>query len=92
MHLCDSHSFVLLFKAIKVFAYELIEPLTRPLTASFLDFVEVDHAILEVDDLEVGIGEVHLVQIPHDVRNGSWPMKFSREFIEYKAHSCHILY
>ena len=55
----------LLFKTIKVFADELIKPLARPLTTSFLDFVEVDHAILEVDDLEVGVGEVHLIQIPH---------------------------
>ena len=92
MHLGDSNPFILLFKAIKVFANELIEPLAWPLTTSFLDFVQVDHAILEVHDLEVCVGEVHLVQISHHVRNGSWPMKLSRELIEYQTHSCHILY
>ena len=44
-----------------------------------------------MDNLEVCVWKIHLVQIPHHIRNGPWAMELSRELVEYQAHSSHIL-
>ena len=92
MHLSDSHTFVLLLKTIEVFANELVKPFPWLLATCLLYFVEIDHSILEVDDLKVGVRKVHLVEIPHDIRYGARTVEFTREFVEYQAHPCNILY
>ena len=91
MHLSDPYTFVLLIKAVEVFSDQLIQPLAGFLTSSFLYFIKIYHSVLEVDNLEVGVWKIHLVQIPHHIRNRPWAMELSRELVEYKTHPCHIL-